>query len=351
MADLGPGPPVSGSLALTNFGPGPPASTSPALINPSPSATGSLALADFGLGRGPPTFGSLALANLVSSCLATEFHALADLGPGPLATGSLALADLGPGHPATGPLILADLGPGPPVTGSFALADLGPGPPVAGSPALVDFNPGLPAAGSLANTDSDSSASVFLLFLSLVHNLTFLGYFALCDLVPTSPTAKSLTLLRSVNVLVYTEYGFRTCLVTSTAPTVMLFFLESLHIPGFSESITHADPILGFPVIDLLMFWVFLISVHASNHAQFISQVASGLERSISGFLISLNLDVSSAGYTTAFIFSVYLTPFDFNLAFLWYISISPGLYLFSIKFSALFESRLVLGRLAELRD
>ena len=63
----------------------------------------------------------------------------------------------------------------------------------------------------------------------------FLGYFALCDLVPASPTSKSLTLSRSVNVLVYTEYVSRTCLVTSTAPTVMLFFLESLHIPEFSD--------------------------------------------------------------------------------------------------------------------
>ena len=52
---------------------------------------------------------------------------------------------------------------------------------------------------------------------------------------------------------------------------------------------------------------------------------------------------MSSVGYTTPFIFSVYLTPSDFNVAFLWYISISPGLYPFSIIFSALFESRLVL--------
>ena len=246
---------------------------------------------------GPPTVESLALTDLVSGCLATGSHALADLGPGPPLPGSLALADFGPG---------------PPVTGSFALADLGPGPP---------------ATGSLADTDSNSSASVFLLFLSLVYYLTFLGYFALCDLVPASLTAKSLTLWRSVNVLVYTEYVSRTCLVTSTAPTVMLFFLESLHIPEFSESITHADPILRFPVINFLTFWVFLNSVHASIHAQFISQVASVLERSISGFLISPDLDVSSAGYTTPFIFSVYLTPSDFNLAVLWYISIPPGLF------------------------
>ena len=246
---------------------------------------------------GPPTVESLALTDLVSGCLATGSHALADLGPGPPVPGSLALADFGPG---------------PPVTGSFALADLGPGPP---------------ATGSLADTDSNSSASVFMLFLSLVYYLTFLGYFALCDWVPTSLTAKSLTLWRSVNVLVYTEYVSRTCLVTSTAPTVMLFFLESLHIPEFSEFITHADPILGFPVIKFLTFWVFLNSVHASIHAQFISQVASVLERSISGFLISPDLDVSSAGYTTPFIFSVYLTPSDFNLAVLWYISIPPGLF------------------------
>ena len=92
-------------------------------------------------------------------------------------------------------------------------------------------------------------------------------------------------------------------------------------------------------------------SVHASIHAQFISQVASVLERSISGFLISPDLDVSSADYTTPFIFSIYLSPSDFNLFFLWYISISPGLYLFSIIFSALFESRLVLVLLTELRD
>ena len=246
---------------------------------------------------GPPAVESLGLTDLVSGCLATGSHALADVGP-----------EL----PATSPLALADFGPGPPVTGSFALADLGPGPH---------------ATGSLADTDSNSSASVFMLFLSLVYYLTFLGYFALCDWVPASFTAKSLTLWRSVNVLVYTEYVSRTCLVTSTAPTVMLFFLESLHIPEFSESITHADPILGFPVINFLMFWVFLNSVHASIHAQFISQVASVLERSISGFLISPDLDVSSAGYTTPFIFSVYLTPSDFNLAVLWYISIPPGLF------------------------
>ena len=246
---------------------------------------------------GPPTVESLALTDLVSGCLATGSHALADLGPGP---------------PVPGSLGLADFGPGPPVTGSFALADLGPGPP---------------ATGSLADTDSNSSASVFLLFLSLVYYLTFLGYFALCDWIPASLTAKSLTLWRSVNVLVYTEYVSRTCLVTSTAPTVMLFFLESLHIPEFSEFITHADPILRFPVINFLTFWVFLNSVHASIHAQFISQVASVLERSISGFLISPDLEVSSAGYTTPFIFSVYLTPSDFNLAVLWYISIPPGLF------------------------
>ena len=246
---------------------------------------------------GPPAVESLGLTDLVSGCLATGSHALADVGP-----------EL----PATSPLALADLGPGPPVPGSFALADFGPGPPV---------------TGSLADTDSNSSASVFLLFLSLVYYLTFLGYFALCDWVPASFTAKSLTLWRSVNVLVYTEYVSRTCLVTSTAPTVMLFFLESLHIPEFSESITHADPILRFPVINFLTFWVFLNSVHASIHAQFISQVASVLERSISGFLISPNLDLSSAGYTTPFIFSVYLTPSDFNLAVLWYISIPPGLF------------------------
>ena len=246
---------------------------------------------------GPPAVESLGLTDLVSGCLATGSHALADVGPG---------------LPATSPLALADLGPGPPVTGSFALADLGPGPP---------------ATGSLADTDSNSSASVFLLFLSLVYYLTFLGYFALCDWIPASVTAKSLTLWRSVNVLVYTEYVSRTCLVTSTAPTVMLFFLESLHIPEFSEFITHADPILGFPVINFLTFWVFLDSVHASIYAQFISQVASVLERSISGFLISPDLDVSSAGYTTPFIFSVYLTPSDFNLAALWYISIPPGLF------------------------
>ena len=238
--------------------------------------------------------------------------ALVDLCPGPPTVESLALTDLVSGCLATGSHALADLGPGPPVPGSFALADLGPGPPV---------------TGSLADTDSNSSASVFLLFLSLVYYLTFLGYFALCDLVPASLTAKSLTLWRSVNVLVYTEYVSRTCLVTSTVPTVMLFFLESLHIPEFSESITHADPILRFPVINFLTFWVFLNSVHASIHAQFISQVASVLERSISGFLISPDLDVSSAGYTTPFIFSVYLTPSDFNLAVLWYISIPPGLF------------------------
>ena len=258
-------------------------------------------LADFGLGPGPPTVGYLALTDLVSGCLATGFHALADLGPGTPASGPLALSDLGPGPPAagspafancgTGPSAagspaLTDFGPGPPVTGFFALVDLGPDPPTAGSSALADFGPGPPvtgsfaladlgsgppAAGSPADTDSDPSASVFLLFLSLVYNLTFLGYFALCDLVPASPTAKSLTLSGSVNVLVYTEYISRTCLVTSTAPTVLLFFLESLHIPEFSESITHADPILGFPVIDILTFWVFLNSVHASIHAQFIS--------------------------------------------------------------------------------
>ena len=246
---------------------------------------------------GPPAVESLGLTDLVSGCLATGSHALADVGP-----------EL----PAASPLALADFGPGPPVTGSFVLADLGPGPPT---------------TESLADTDSNSSASVFLLFLSLVYYLTFLGYFALCDLVPATLTAKSLTLWRSVNVLVYTEYVSRTCLVTSTAPTVMLFFLESLHIPEFSESITHADPILGFPVINFLTFWVFLNSVHASIHAQFISQVASVLERSISGFLISPDLDVSSEGYTTPFIFSVYLTPSDFNLAVLWYISIPPGLF------------------------
>ena len=119
---------------------------------------------------GPPTVESLALTDLVSGCLATGSHALADLGPGPPVPGSLALADFGPV---------------PPVTGSFALADLGPGPP---------------ATGSLADTDSNSSASVFLLFLSLVYYLTFLGYFALCDWIPASLTAKSLTLWRSVNV-------------------------------------------------------------------------------------------------------------------------------------------------------
>ena len=261
---------------------------------------------------GPPAVESLGLTDLVSGCLATGSHALADVGPELPVASPLALADLGPGPPVPGSLALADFGPGPPVTGSFALADLGPGPP---------------ATGSLADTDSNSSASVFLLFLSLVYYFTFLGYFALCDLVPASLTAKSLTLWRSVNVLVYTEYVSRTCLVTSTAPSVMLFFLESLHIPEFSEFITHADPILGFPVINFLTFWVFLNSVHASIHAQFISQVASVLERSISGFLISPDLDVSSAGYTTPFIFSVYLTPSDFNLAVLWYISIPLGLF------------------------
>ena len=261
---------------------------------------------------GPPAVESLGLTDLVSGCLATGSHALADVGP-----------EL----PAASPLALADLGPGPPVPWSLALADFGPGPPVTGSFVLADLSPGPPATGSLADTDSNSSASVFLLFLSLVYYLTFLGYFALYDWVPTSFTAKSLTLWRSVNVLVYTEYVSRTCLVTSTAPTVMLFFLESLHIPEFSESVTHADPILRFPVIKFLTFWVFLNSVHASIHAQFISQVASVLERSISGFLISPDLDVSSAGYTTPFIFSVYLTPSDFNLAVLWYISIPPGLF------------------------
>ena len=254
----------------------------------------------------------IALVDLCPSPSAVESLGLTDLVSGCLATGSHALADVGPELPAASPLALADFGPGPPVTGSFVLADLGPGPPT---------------TGSLADTDSNSSASVFLLFLSLVYYLTFLGYFALCDLVPASLTAKSLTLWRSVNVLVYTEYVSRTCLVTSTAPTVMLFFLESLHIPEFSESITHADPILGFPVINFLTFWVFLNSVHASIHVQFISQVASVLERSISGFLISPDLDVSSAGFTTPFIFSVYLTPSDFNLAVLWYISIPPGLF------------------------
>ena len=261
---------------------------------------------------GPPAVESLGLTDLVSGCLATGSHALADVGPELPATSPLALADLGPGPPVPGSLALADFGPGPPVTGSFVLADLGPGPPT---------------TGSLADTDSNSSASVFLLFLSLVYYLTFLGYFALCDWIPASLTSKSLTLWRSVNVLVYTEYVSRTCLVTSTAPTVMLFFLESLHIPEFSESITHADPILGFPVINFLTFWVLLNSVHASIHVQFISQVASVLEHSISGFLISPDLDVSSAGYTTPFIFSVYLTPSDFNLAVLWYISIPPGLF------------------------
>ena len=103
-------------------------------------------------------------------------------------------------------------------------------------------------------------------------------------------------------------------------------------------------------MINILTFWVSLNSVHASIYAQFISQVASVLERSISGFLFSPDLAVSS-GYTTPFIFSVYLTPSDFNLAFLWYIFISPGLYLFSNIFSALFESRLVLGLLTELSD
>ena len=130
----------------------------------------------------------------------------------------------------------------------------------------------------------------------------------------------------------YTKYVSRTCLDTSTAPTVMLFFLESLHIPEFSESITHADPIPGFPLIDILTFWVVLNSVHASIHAQFISQVASVLERSISGFLISPNLHVSSAGYTTSFIFSVYLTPSYFNLAFC-----GIFLYLLVCIFSALY--------------
>ena len=231
-------------------------------------------LADFGLGPGPPTVGYLALTDLVSGCLATGFHALADLGPGTPASGPLALSDLGPGPPAAGSPAFANCGPGPPAAGSPALTDFGPGPPVTEFFALVDLGPDPPTAGSPADTDSDPSASVFLLFLSLVYNLTFLGYFALCDLVPASPTAKSLTLSGSVNVLVYTEYISRTCLVTSTAPTVLLFFLESLHIPEFSESITHADPILGFPVIDILTFWVFLNSVHASIHAQFISQVA-----------------------------------------------------------------------------
>ena len=158
---------------------------------------------------GPPAVESLGLTDLVSGCLATGSHALADVGPELPATSPLALADLGPGPPVPGSLALADFGPGPPVTGSFALADLGPGPP---------------ATGSLSDTDSNSSASVFMLFLSLVYYLTFLGYFALCDWVPTSFTAKSLTLWRSVNVLVYTEHVSRTCLVTSTAPTVMLFF-------------------------------------------------------------------------------------------------------------------------------
>ena len=269
----------------------------------------------------------IALVDLCPGPPAVESLGLTDLVPGCLATGSHALADVGPELPAASPLALADLGPGPPVPGSLALADFGPGPPVTGSFALADLGPGPPATGSLADTDSNSSASVFMLFLSLVYYLTFLGYFALCDWIPASVTAKSLTLWRSVNVLVYTEYVSCTCLVTSTAPTVMLFFLESLHIPEFSESITHADPIFRFPVIKFLTFWVFLNSVHASIHAQFISQVASVLERSISGFLISPDLDVSSAGYTTPFIFSVYLTPSDFNLAVLWYISIPPGLF------------------------
>ena len=239
----------------------------------------------------------------------------------------IALVDLCPGPPAVESLGLTDLVSGCLATGSHALADVGPELPAASPLALADLGPGPPATGSLADTDSNSSASVFLLFLSLVYYLTFLGYFALCDWIPASLTAKSLTLWRSVNVLVYTEYVSRTCLVTSTAPTVMLFFLESLHIPEFSELITHADPILGFPVINFLTFWVFLNSVHASIHAQFISQVVSVLERSISGFLISPDLDVSSASYTTPFIFSVYLTPSDFNLAVLWYISIPPGLF------------------------
>ena len=107
---------------------------------------------------GPPTVESLALTDLVSGCLATGSHALADVGPELPAASPLALADLGPGPPVPGSLALADFGPGPPVTGSFALADLGPGPP---------------ATGSLADTDSNSSASVFMLFLSLVYYLRF----------------------------------------------------------------------------------------------------------------------------------------------------------------------------------
>ena len=318
LADFGSCPPAAGSLALADFGRGPPAieflvlhdlgPISPATgflalsdLGPGPSATGSLAQADFG--PGPPTVGSLALADLESGCLATGFFAPADLVPGPPAAGFPALAEFGPGLP---------------VTGSFALADFGPGYTAAGSPVHADLGSGPPATGSLA--DTDSSASVFLVFLSLVYNLMFLGCFALCDLVPASPTAKSLTLSLSVNVLVYTKYVSRTCLVTSTAPTVMLFFLELFHIPEFSDFITHADPILGFPEIDFLTFRVFLNSVHASIHALFISQVTSVLERSILGFLISTDLDVSSVGYTTPFIFSVYLTPSDFNVAFLWYI-------------------------------
>ena len=296
LVELCPGLPAVGFLVLADVGPG--------------------SLISTNVGPGPP---------------AIEFLVLNDLGPIPLATGFLALSDLGPGFPVTGSLALTDFGPDPPVTGSFALADLGPGPPAAGSPALVDFGSGPPATESLADTDSDSSASVFLVFLSLVYNFMFLGYFALCDLVPASPTAKSLTLWRSVKVLVYTECVSCLCLVTSTAPTVMPFFLESLHIPEFSESITHADPVLEFPVISILTFWVFLNSVHASIYAQFILQVASVLERSISGFLFSPDLAVSS-GYTTPFIFSVYLTPSDFNLPFC-----GIFLYLLVCIFSALY--------------
>ena len=63
---------------------------------------------------------------------------------------------------------------------------------------------------------------------------------------------------------------------------------------------------------------------------------------------------MSSAGYATLFLTSVYLSIIvliDINFTFLWYTFISPGLYLFSIIFSALFASRLVLALLTGLRD
>ena len=90
-------------------------------------------------------------------------------------------------------------------------ANFGPGPPATGSPALADFGPGPPATRTHAHTDSVSSAFVFLLFLSLVYNLAFTGYFALCDLAPASPTAESLIFSCSFIVLVHTKSASHMC--------------------------------------------------------------------------------------------------------------------------------------------